>query len=66
MDQGVGKQLFLHATSRSLELGYKILHLEADPNAVAFYEKMGMYKIGERYSEIEGQPRSLPIMEIDL
>jgi len=66
MGQGLGRQLFLHAMSRSLELGYKILQLEADPNAVAFYEKMGMHKIGERRSEIEGQPRSLPIMEIDL
>jgi ribosomal protein S18 acetylase RimI-like enzyme len=64
--RGVGKQLFLHAISRSLELGYKTLQLEADPNAVRFYEKMGMHKTGERYSEIEGQPRSLPIMEIDL
>jgi len=63
---GLGKQLFLHAMSRSLELGYKILQLEADPNAVGFYEKMGMHKIGERHSEVDGQPRSLPIMEIDL
>jgi ribosomal protein S18 acetylase RimI-like enzyme len=66
MGQGLGRQLFLHAMSRSLELGYKILQLAADPNAVGFYEKMGMNKIGERQSEIEGQPRSLPIMEIDL
>ncbi len=66
MGQGVGKQLFLHAISRSIELGYKILQLEADPNAAGFYEKMGMHKIGERYSEIEGQPRRLPIMEMKL
>lgn len=66
MGQGVGKQLFLHATSRSLGLGYNILRLEVDPNAVVFYEKMGMYKIGKRHFQIEGQPRSLPIMEIDL
>jgi ribosomal protein S18 acetylase RimI-like enzyme len=64
--QGIGKQLFLHALSRSIELGYKTLQLEADPNAVGFYEKMGMHKIGERHSEIEGQRRSLPIMEINL
>jgi ribosomal protein S18 acetylase RimI-like enzyme len=64
--QGIGNQLFRHAMSRSLQLGYKILRLEADPHAVGFYEKMGMHKIGERPSEIEGQPRSLPIMEIDL
>jgi GNAT superfamily N-acetyltransferase len=66
MGQGVGKQLFLHALSRSRGLGYRILQLEADPNAVGFYEKMGMIKIGERYSEVDGQPRVLPIMEIDL
>jgi len=66
MGKGVGKRLFLHAISRSLKLGYKILQLEADPNAVGFYEKMGMHKIGERHSEIEGQPRRLPIMQINL
>ena len=66
MGQGVGRQLFLHALSRARELGYRILQLEADPNAVGFYEKMGMSKIGERHSEVDGQPRVLPIMEIDL
>ncbi|MDQ3004436.1 MAG: GNAT family N-acetyltransferase [Chloroflexota bacterium] len=64
--QGVGRQLFLHALSRARELGYKILQLEADPNAAGFYEKMGMSKIGQRRSEADGQPRVLPIMEIDL
>ena len=30
------------------------------------YENMGMYKIGERQSEVEGQPRILPVMEMKL
>jgi len=64
--KGVGKRLFLDAMSRSLELGFKILQLDADPNAAGFYEKMGMHKIGERHSEIAGQPRKLPIMEMKL
>ena len=64
--QGIGKQLFLDAISRARETGYKTLRLEADPNAVGFYERMGMRKIGERHSEVDGQPRILPIMEIDL
>jgi hypothetical protein len=46
--------------------GYKTLQLEADPNAFGFYEKMGMYKIGEWQSEADGQPRILPIMEMTL
>lgn len=64
--QGIGKELFLHATSCARQMGYKTLQLEADPNAAGFYEKMGMTKIGERHSEADGQPRVLPLMEIDL
>lgn len=61
--KGVGKALFLHAVELSRQRGYKMLQLEADPNAVGFYEKMGMHKIGERHSEVDGQPRILPILE---
>ena len=64
--QGVGKQLFQHAAKLAVDRGCRTLQLEADPNAVGFYEKMGMHKIGERHSEVEGQPRILPIMEMNL
>ena len=64
--KGVGRRLFFRAGELARQRGYKILQLEADPNAAAFYEKMGMHKIGERQSEIEGQPRRLPIMEMKL
>ena len=64
--EGLGKRLFLHALETSRERGFCSLQLEADPNAVGFYEKMGMKQIGERISEIEGQLRILPIMELRL
>lgn len=64
--KGIGKALFLHAVKRSRERRFRILQLEADPNAAGFYEKMGMRKVGERLSEVDGQPRVLPIMEIGL
>lgn len=64
--KGVGKGLFSHAVELARQRGYKLLQLEADPNAVGFYEKMGMRKTGERVSEVEGQPRILPIMELEL
>lgn len=64
--QGVGNTLFFHALELSRQRGYKSLQFEADPNALGFYEKMGMRKIGERASGVDGQPRSLPIMEIPL
>jgi ribosomal protein S18 acetylase RimI-like enzyme len=64
--KGLGKRLFLHALEKSRERGFQTLQLEADPHAVGFYEKMGMKKIGERISEIEGQPRILPVLELQL
>ena len=64
--KGVGKRLFFHARELSRQRGFENLRLEADPNAAGFYEKMGMKKIGEQRSEIEGQLRILPILEIRL
>ena len=66
MGKGVGRKLFLHALDRSRQRGFENLRLEADPNAAGFYEKLGMKKIGEHRSEIEGQPRILPLMELRL
>jgi GNAT superfamily N-acetyltransferase len=64
--KGIGRRLFLHAAACSRQKGHLILQLESDPNALGFYERMGMRKIGERISEIEGQPRILPVMEMSL
>lgn len=64
MGQGIGKQLFLHALALARARGYKTLQLEADPNALGFYQRMGMHQIGERHTEVDGQLRMLPIMEI--
>lgn len=64
--KGVGKELFLHAVDLARQRNYKSLQLEADPNAMGFYEKMGMKKVGERHSEVDGTARILPIMEMDL
>jgi ribosomal protein S18 acetylase RimI-like enzyme len=64
--QGVGRRLFLDAVSRSRKMEYKVMQLEAEPNAVGFYEKMGMHKIDERISEVDGQLRILPVMEMVL
>jgi ribosomal protein S18 acetylase RimI-like enzyme len=64
--RGVGKRLFQHAVEVARQRGIKTLQLEADPNALGFYEKMGMHKAGERHSVVEGHPRCLPIMELNL
>ena len=64
--KGVGRELFSHAAAQARRRGYTILQLEADPNARGFYEKMGLYQVGERHSQVEGQPRVLPVMEMEL
>lgn len=66
MGKGIGAKLFRHALSRCKELGAHTLEIESDPNARGFYERMGAKKIGQSASEVDGQPRVLPILEIAL
>ena len=66
MGQGIGRMLFQHALERCKVLGVSILKIEADPNAQSFYERMGARKVGEHRTEIDGEPRILPVMEINL
>jgi len=63
---GVGRVLFFHAKDRAQELNLPALELSADPNAEGFYRRIGAARIGEVSSEIEGQPRMLPRMRIEL
>jgi ribosomal protein S18 acetylase RimI-like enzyme len=64
--EGIGRRLFVHAANTARERGFNLFQLEADPNAAGFYEKMGMHRIGERQYEVDGQPRTLPLMEMKL
>lgn len=66
MGKGIGKELFVHALERSRKCGVSVIKIEADPNAQPFYEHMGARKIGKHHSEIDGQLRVLPVMEIKL
>jgi GNAT superfamily N-acetyltransferase len=58
---GVGVALWRHMEKRALAHGAERIGLDADPNAAAFYERMGMRTIGESPSgSIPG--RMLPRM----
>jgi GNAT superfamily N-acetyltransferase len=59
---GVGRKLFEHAVQLATERGAQRIEIEADPNAEAFYQKMGAETVGEVTYELEGLPRSLPLM----
>lgn len=64
--KGVGAELFNHMISRCRKLDTKILEIESDPNAQGFYEHMGAKRVGEVVGEVDGQPRVLPLLEINL
>ena len=66
MRTGVGRALFEHTKQRAKQLGLTELELSADPNAEGFYERMGAMRIGEVQAEMDGQPRVLPRMKIEL
>lgn len=64
--QGIGKQLLEHAIERCKLLNISTLKIFSDPNAQTFYEKMGAKKIGEDHSDLFGEDRVLPVMEIEV
>jgi GNAT superfamily N-acetyltransferase len=60
---GAGTKLFEHAVKKARELGWSYFRLAGEPNAVAFYEKLGATLIGEIPSRLkDGRP--LPHMEM--
>ena len=66
MGAGVGRALFLHIKDRAENLGLPALEISSDPNAEGFYKRMGARRMGDIQSEIDGQPRVLPRMTVDL
>lgn len=62
---GVGKELFLHAMQHAARARVAEVEISSDPNAEGFYRKMGAHRIGETVSELDGQPRSLPLLIVD-
>ena len=64
--KGIGSMLFKHMLARCKELGAIVLHIESDPNAQGFYERMGAVKVGESVGEVDGHPRVLPILEMKI
>jgi len=50
MGKGFGKTLFLHAKSLAHAQGGSIMHIQADPNAKAFYTGLGCVFIKETES----------------
>ena len=63
MHRGIGRSLFEHAVAQTRNLGFRAIKIEADPNAEGFYRRMGARRVGGNITEIDGQPRKLPLLE---
>lgn len=62
--QGIGRLMWEAAVRRASTLGAKRMTLEADPNAAAFYERMGARLTGSVKAPDTG--RELPVYEVNL
>ena len=63
--QGFGSLLWQYIVIKAKELGIKSFIIDSDPNAKAFYEKMGAVHIGESPSRVL-EDRRLPLMKMTI
>jgi len=63
---GVGRALFDHAMERAASLGAEVVEIESDPHAEGFYLRMGARRVGEQVTSVDGQPRSLPLLRVEV
>jgi GNAT superfamily N-acetyltransferase len=65
MGKGIGRSLLKHALTEAKRGGADIIVIESDPNAEAFYHRMGAVRVGEVGAAMPGAPdRVLPLLEI--
>jgi GNAT superfamily N-acetyltransferase len=61
--QGLGRRLFLEMVQLARHEGTANLFINSDPNAEAFYVKMGAVRIGEEvYTLPDGKRREVPLL----
>jgi N-acetylglutamate synthase-like GNAT family acetyltransferase len=62
MGRGVGQALFEHSVERARALRFRSLHIESDPNAEGFYQRMGARRVGMNMTQLDGEQRELPVL----
>ena len=63
MRKGIGERLFKNILDYCRLNGIEKLRIESDPNAQAFYEKMGAELVA--YVDSVPKPKKLPVLEIE-
>jgi GNAT superfamily N-acetyltransferase len=63
MGRGIGRRLYERCEQEARTAGMIALEIEADPNAEAFYARMGARTVERVPAPMDGVERFLPIME---
>ena len=50
--QGIGKAMVQYSEALTRKLGFRLMVLHARETAVAFYEKLGYSRLGDRFEEV--------------
>jgi GNAT superfamily N-acetyltransferase len=66
MRRRIGRALFEHAAAEARNLGFNSIRIGADPNAEEFYKRRGAIRVGARVSNVEGEQRTLLLLEFRL
>ena len=66
MGRGLGRALVAHAAAAARALGGRTLWIDSDPNAAAFYERLGAEPAGTVRADVCGTRRELPRLRLDL
>lgn len=61
---GIGRALVERAAMEARSRGWSALRILSDPNAVAFYERMGAVPVGSHPAPVAGTPRELPVLSL--
>jgi GNAT superfamily N-acetyltransferase len=61
---GVGALLWRHMRDAARGLGFRVVRIESDPHAEAFYVRMGARRVGTSASKIM-PGRFLPLLEVE-
>jgi GNAT superfamily N-acetyltransferase len=64
--RGIGRALLAHMCRVAGGLGARVLRIESDPNAEAFYVRCGARRVGARRADVGAVRRSLPRLELEL
>ena len=66
MGRGIGRLLLRHAQQEARTRGCDVIQIDADPNAEAFYVRLGAVRVGVVAAPVAGTARELPRLRLDV